>query len=342
MEKNSFPKITNSSLIGNMGVNAISKIVSDDLKWLFRKNHQEDDFGIDAYIDIVTENNSVTGQCFAAQIKTGQSYFRSETPNGYTYYGEAKHLNYYMNNPLPIIILLYDEIKNICYWSIFDSEKTEGTQNGWKLNIPKTKVFGKESKKALLSILGPAEDHSDNLKAHWAFNDQLKKAGLILYPIDREDIESGNVEQIQEFFNRLQINDSLARKLQGRVEISISGYYYDKRELFEIKEVVDWVRRAHETDINWFFFLISSPISDGLKLLYACFCGGEKTHTKIIVPSKIRVEMDTSLLKTWFDNNFIKLNQLTEHLGMTIEENKVISFAIFEALDMPYDASSEE
>ena len=51
--------------------------------WLFKRTHQEHDYGIDGYIDIVTEDGHVTGQMFASQIKCGKSFFQEKTKDGY-------------------------------------------------------------------------------------------------------------------------------------------------------------------------------------------------------------------------------------------------------------------
>jgi hypothetical protein len=336
MINNEFPKITQSSQMGEIGVNAVSMLVNNDLKWIFRKNHKEDDFGIDAYIDVVTDNGSVTGQCFAVQIKTGQSYFQTETSNGFVFHGETKHLNYYMNCPMPVLILLYDNVINICYWVIFAPEKTESTKKGWKINVLKNNILGVESKGTLLDILGPADNHLDALKAHWFLNDFFSKSEIIFYAIDRLDVESGNVELIHEFFKRLEINDNLTRKLQGRIEIMISGFDDDNRELWEIKEVLDWFKKANDTSINWFFFLNPTPFGRGLKLYYACCCCAKRVNIGSNIASKIKVELDNSLIEEFLITNFGTLNQMTEHLGMSIEENKIISFSVMDAIGIPH------
>ena len=41
-------------------------------------NHKENDFGIDAFIDVIAEFGQVTGKTIAAQVKTGSSYFKEK------------------------------------------------------------------------------------------------------------------------------------------------------------------------------------------------------------------------------------------------------------------------
>ena len=89
-----FPLYNKQHFTGEIGVNEVSKIVNEQFGWIFRRNPAEYDFGIDGYVDVVSVEGAVTGQCFAIQIKSGQSYFKTKTLNGYTFYGEEKHLNY--------------------------------------------------------------------------------------------------------------------------------------------------------------------------------------------------------------------------------------------------------
>ncbi len=56
------PQYDNSSKKGEDGATIVKAIVESELKWIFRKNHQETDFGIDAYIDLITEKGQVTGK----------------------------------------------------------------------------------------------------------------------------------------------------------------------------------------------------------------------------------------------------------------------------------------
>jgi len=228
-----FPTLTQQSRQGNLGTEIAASTVNNELKWLFRKVHQEEDFGIDGYIDIVLENGSVTGQSLAVQIKCGSSFFATRTNFGYVYYGARKHLNYYLNSQLPVLIILCDPDTRICYWELFDPNETEKTASGWKMIIPFGQILGTTSKAKLLEIVGPAKDHISQLEKHWAFNELLVSMGRVVFAIDRDDIETGNTDPVCSFFMRLLRNSSVCEKLQGKVDVSVSGYQDDKRELWE-------------------------------------------------------------------------------------------------------------
>jgi hypothetical protein len=114
-----FPQFSPSAKQGNRGVAIVNRIVDEDFGWLFKRNHEEHDFGIDGQIEVVTEGGAVTGQMLACQIKCGKSFFRETNRWGYVYRGETKHFNYLANYPLPVIIIICDPDVNEGYWMQF-------------------------------------------------------------------------------------------------------------------------------------------------------------------------------------------------------------------------------
>lgn len=331
-----FPSIQQTTRTGETGVNAVSTIVNDKFGWLFRRNHNEHDFGIDGYIDVVTDGGAVTGQCFAIQIKTGKSFLRDNGTVGFTFYGEKKHLNYYLNLPMPVLVVIHDDVNNKTYWQHFTPSRTEGTPTGWKMQVPRENILERD-KSRLLEIVGPAQDHLDALKSHWAFNDTLSNFDFIHYAVDREDIEDGSVTHAVSFFRRIEASDALCRKFQGRVELSISGYDTDTRELWEIRDVRKWFKKA-DPKINWFFFCNVSPPAYGFKAYMACLSGTQRAPDQVGVAAGVmKVSMDNAKRRIILETNWPKLNAMTDRLGMPIEENKRISFAVLDAMEIPHD-----
>ena len=78
-----YPSYTKSAQQGESGVNLIAQIVNDHFGWIFKRNHQEYDFGIDGQIEVITSTGAVTGQMVAVQIKYGTSFFKEKnlSPN---------------------------------------------------------------------------------------------------------------------------------------------------------------------------------------------------------------------------------------------------------------------
>lgn len=332
-----FPTVRKTAVIGEVGVNAVSSIVNDAFGWIFRRNHNEHDFGIDGYLDIVSESGAVTGQCIAVQIKTGQSFTRTGGANGLTFYGEKKHLNYYLNLPMPIVVVIHDDVSGKTYWQHFAASRIEGTPTGWKMEIPRSNTL-EHGKPQLLDLVGPAKDHLAALESHWAFNDSLSAFDFIHYAVDRKHIEKSSTTPILRFFRRIESSDALCKKFQGRVELSISGYDTDRRELWEIREVRKWYKKV-DPRINWFFFCNASPPAHGLKSYVACLGGAKRTRSPQdgVPPGVLLVTMDNSKRAAILKSNWPRLNAMTDRLGMSIEENKRISFEVLDAMEIAHD-----
>jgi hypothetical protein len=100
-----FPQYTQAARLGELGVGIVGRIVTEQFGWIFKRNHQAHDLGIDGQMEVVTGTNAVTGQMLACQIKCGKSFFKDSNRWGYVYRGEAKHFNYLANYPIPVIVV---------------------------------------------------------------------------------------------------------------------------------------------------------------------------------------------------------------------------------------------
>jgi hypothetical protein len=129
------PQATIAHHTDRIGVHAVAKIVHEELRWIFREQHE--DFGIDAQIEVVT-NCMPTGKLLAVQIKSGPGYFAQEDAQGIMFRGELHHLEYWLKHDLPVIVVLYDPAGGVAYWKSVTAESVSRTPNGWKMSIPRT------------------------------------------------------------------------------------------------------------------------------------------------------------------------------------------------------------
>src|SRR5699024_8323083 len=183
------------------GVNMVSEIINNELKWIFREQ-PTDDYGIDAQIEII-EGESVTGQLIAAQIKTGKSYFANSNEQEITYRGKVEHLNYWSNHSLPVILILCDPEENICYWTNIDDNFVEKiSEDSWKTTIPKENVLGASSSKSLQGIAENKTEYEQRLNS------------LILDKALMEEIEVGNklILESEEWINKTSGRGSISLK----------------------------------------------------------------------------------------------------------------------------------
>lgn len=332
-----FPTAPQSRATGEAGINHVASVVNDEWGWVFRRNHNENDFGLDGFLDVILDDGTVTGQSVAVQVKCGDSYFKTQDALAVTFYGERKHLNYYMNCALPVLIVLFNPATKQCLWAHFRPEVTSPTNSGWKMSIPKANNFDLRARDAILKILGPAQDFSDALEPQWAFSRVLEDTNYVLYSVDRSLVELLDVELAHAFFDRLRSSEALARRMQGRIDLCFAGYDDDPRELWEIPEVRAWFRLADPLIRDWFFFLVPRGPFGPLKAYVSCMCDVEwLTDPDPNVPDA-NVVIDSGQMAKLFEANFLRLNELLDQLGMTIDDNKSICYAIYDVFGIPHE-----
>lgn len=136
--------------VASIGVTRTKLAVEEQLGWLFREQATED-YGIDAHIEVVDEQ-MVGGRLLALQIKSGESWFCDHAPGGWWFRPDEKHVRYWTNHSLPVVIVLYRPETERCHWQLVNSNTLESTANGgWKLLVPETHVLTRGSAPTLRS-----------------------------------------------------------------------------------------------------------------------------------------------------------------------------------------------
>lgn len=133
------PVVTDESEFGAMGVRIVDTIVHDALHHLFRPRERRD-LGIDGEIELVDESDEKrrgTGRLIAVQIKCGLSFFSEIDGDSYVYRGESKHLEYWSDFSLPVLIIICHPYTKEAYWSEFSHVAAERLDKGWKMSIPR-------------------------------------------------------------------------------------------------------------------------------------------------------------------------------------------------------------
>jgi hypothetical protein len=125
------------------GVNAVESIFLNELGWLFREQ-MVSDFGIDTQVEVV-ENNEPTGKLIALQIKSGASYFRRKG-NDFVFYGEKRHLEYWIRHSLPVFLILHDPDRNLVLWQKVERRLANITDKGWSIIVPSANLLNAASK----------------------------------------------------------------------------------------------------------------------------------------------------------------------------------------------------
>ncbi|MGX9726861.1 MAG: DUF4365 domain-containing protein [Candidatus Electronema sp. VV] len=143
----------------DLGIIATYRIVVKELGWIFRQQPIAD-VGVDAIIE-QCENGNPTGRFIAVQIKSGAgNFYISKNKNRITYDASHIHYNYWLGLNIPIILVAHLPNSEETYWQHICKDNFKR----WKLEIPKTQRFGKESKGKLTRIL------SEKDKRHFIFD----------------------------------------------------------------------------------------------------------------------------------------------------------------------------
>lgn len=121
--------------------------------WLFREQMIHD-YGIDAHIEIVNDAYP-TGDLIAIQIKSGMSFFSEETEEAYIFRTEDKHISYWSNHSLPVILVLYNPDADVLLWQVINETTVVSTGKGWKIEVPKSNVLNENSLRELSTLTQP-------------------------------------------------------------------------------------------------------------------------------------------------------------------------------------------
>lgn len=326
-----FPTYSKAAQKGDRGVDVVSRVINEGFGWLFKRNHQEHDFGIDAHVDVVLENGSVTGQILALQIKYGTSFFGEKNQWGYIFRGEQKHFNYLANYPTPVLILICNPETNDIYWVNFSLEATSRAGNNWKITVPFENKLA-ETKSRIAELLPPPADYLSDVQSYWGINDVIVNSGYFYFIIDREEVETLSVSSIRSFFDRIRSTRELAAHCQGKVEISFHGYNDDPRELFQIPEMRKYIPILANSLPELFFFAYTGERAHTLKTFALCLTEVEVKSTPRNKNDKIRIEFATEKICQLLESHFPGLNEMTEWLNMPIEENERITCDVARSL----------
>lgn len=131
------------SLVDRQGVSLSGLVFTRDLNWIFREQPVSD-VGIDALVEVVSEG-SATGELLALQIKSGDSFFREKTDEGFVFRGDNCHLEYWLRYPIPVLLILCSPEQGRCWWQSIDYAYVRPTGKGWKTVVPLANELSEKS-----------------------------------------------------------------------------------------------------------------------------------------------------------------------------------------------------
>lgn len=134
-----------------IGVHGVATLVLGKLGWIFREQY-ESDHGIDAIIETAVGGRP-TGKLIALQIKAGPSYFAEDNSvDGWVMRGPKRHLNYWLDHQLPVLVVLFDTRNGSAYWAHVNQASATFTAKGYRLDVPATQVLDGSAKHQIETI----------------------------------------------------------------------------------------------------------------------------------------------------------------------------------------------
>ena len=320
-----FPKVNKNKLKGMTGESYFQYFVNNELKCIYQKVSDNSDFGIDGFIELVI-NGHVTGKKVAVQIKHGNSYFRNKVISGYKYIGERKHLNYYMNSQLPVFIVLIDDLFEKSVWVEFDVNKTMWHNDSkWWIEIPEENQLYNNFLNAILNLLQPIVDYEDEIEGAWMTDIILDNTDFQAIGIPKSDIYSLKFNTINNIIDKLSKSKEKLINARNTLELFFPEYDEDEREIYQIPEIMDWLRCSVDYNIPWFYFLNYKISNAGLKILMHSQCINISEYKQI---DKHLVLYDKSSVYNFYLKNFDIMNKFMEKNNIDEEINKEISDGI--------------
>jgi hypothetical protein len=106
-------KYKKTKATGKVGLLVVERTVSDHGS-IFRPVHEEDDLGVDGFIELV-KVEIASGRLIGVQLKTGDSYL-SKAGDEFAVAVDQAHLDYWLNFMVPVIIVCHSPSKNVTAW----------------------------------------------------------------------------------------------------------------------------------------------------------------------------------------------------------------------------------
>ena len=156
--RNRTVKRKRSARVERIGVLGVGMVVERDLDWVYREQAVED-YGIDAHLEIVEDDETVTGQLIAIQVRSRERPF-DRIAGGWMVRDSLDHLDYWLGHVLPVILVVYDTTSERAYWQRVSPHTVVRTEDGFKVEVPETQPLDATACVALREIAARDDDRA--------------------------------------------------------------------------------------------------------------------------------------------------------------------------------------
>lgn len=153
----SLPKVNNTQFTERLGVCAVERKLIE-MRCIWRETPNTD-VGIDGQIEFVNDSGFSTGHLLSVQIKSGLSYFKNGDENNILYYPSDAHRNYWVNFPIPVILVLYNPDEDAAYW--VDARRylrSSATMSEKAIKVPRENILNASKRDELIACYGSLGD----------------------------------------------------------------------------------------------------------------------------------------------------------------------------------------
>ncbi len=145
---------------------------------------------------------------------------------------------------------------------------------------------------------------------------ELEPKNLVSIIISRREVESGDISNSLSVLNNFNKDKQSIRRFCNRIDLSISGYDDDPRELWEIPEVKSYIQQLDIAFPFWFYFM--SKQTGALKMIYGC-CNEIKRSSAVFF--EVKPESMLSFLKA----HIFAMNIMCDEIGMSEKEIELLT-----------------
>lgn len=146
------PRVTDTDFTEMEGVDHVASTATR-AKCIWRPTPNRD-VGVDGTIEYVTPDGLTPGRLVAVQVKAGESRFKDAKDDWVPFYPEKKHRDYWMEYPLPVILVLHHPLTDETIW-VDARESLRASPGSAAVRVPRSQVFDRNGVLDALAASGP-------------------------------------------------------------------------------------------------------------------------------------------------------------------------------------------
>ncbi len=130
----------NINPIKRLGIYAADRLTAKMPGLIFRAQ-REGTTGLNAHLEILTENNS-SGRVVGLRVSTSGEAEKSA--RGYVCVGDMETAAYWLQHSLPVVVMVYEHERNRILWESVTTENLEVSGKTWEVVVPYENEYGTE------------------------------------------------------------------------------------------------------------------------------------------------------------------------------------------------------